>query len=462
MKLSRVLIANRGEIAIRVARAASELGVETVGVHSEDDEASLHVRRVDSAVALEGVGAAAYLDGEQIVRHAVAAGCDAVHPGYGFLSESADFARACAAAGLVFVGPGPRLLELFGDKARARALAVESGVPVLEGISEATTIEGAASLLAELGPGAAIMIKAVAGGGGRGVRIVRAEAELEEAWARSASEAQTAFGSGALYAERFLPRARHVEVQVVGDGREVRHLGERDCSLQRRHQKLIEIAPAPGLPTGLRERIHAAAVRLAEAVAYESLGTFEFLVDADGGAGVAPDSGGALSEEATFAFIEANARLQVEHTVTEEVMGVDLVQVQLRLAGGARLADLDLPNGRGPAGYAIQARVNMETMTGDGEVRPTGGTIRVFEPPTGPGVRVDGFGYGGYTTSPRFDSQLAKVVAHHPGSDFDAARRRLVEALTEMRVEGVGTNAGFLRAVLDHPQACAGSIYTRL
>ncbi|MEE2775371.1 MAG: carboxyl transferase domain-containing protein [Acidobacteriota bacterium] len=450
MAITKVLIANRGEIAIRVARATAELGIESVAIYPVDDEHSLHVRRAAAAVALDGVGAAAYLDGPQIVERALGCGCDAVHPGYGFLSESAEFATTCHEAGLVFVGPTPELLALFGDKARARAVAVDNDVPVLEGTTEATTLEGAGEFLASLG-GAAMIVKAVAGGGGRGVRVVRAAGELEEAWSRCASEARAAFGSDELYVERFLERARHVEVQVLGDGESVRHLGERDCSLQRRHQKLVEIAPAPGLPDGLRSRIHSAAVRLATAVGYCSLGTFEFLIDAS-----------ELGDDAYFAFIEANARLQVEHTVTEEVMGVDLVQVQLEIAAWRALSEVDLPPEPSVAnGFAIQARVNMETMTAEGEVKPSGGTMSVFEVPSGPGIRVDSFGYSGYTTSPRFDSLLAKVVAHHPSDDFTRARDRLERSLGELRVDGVATNSTFLRSILLHPTALDGDLYTR-
>jgi acetyl/propionyl-CoA carboxylase alpha subunit/acetyl-CoA carboxylase carboxyltransferase component len=447
--VSRLLIANRGEIAIRIARAAADLCIAPVAVYSEDDARSLHVLRADEAVLLWGVGPAPYLDIEQLLAAAERAGCDAVHPGYGFLSESAELARRAEKAGLTCVGPGPELLELFGDKARARDAAAENGLPVLPGSGE-TTPEGAREFFASLSGSDAMLIKAVAGGGGRGVRLVRVADEIDEAWARCASEAKTAFGSDALYVERFLPRARHIEVQVAGDGTVAVALGERDCSLQRRHQKLVEIAPAPGLPEALREKIIASAVAFARAVGYRNLGTFEFLVDAS-----------SLSPETPFAFIEANARLQVEHTVTEEVTGIDLVQLQLRLAGGSELAELGLAPDRPPAvrGCAIQARVNLETMGPDGAPRPSGGTLSVFEPPSGPGIRVDSFAYSGYRTSPRFDSLLAKVIAH--AEDFASASNRLERALCELRVDGAATNASFLRALLGHPEVVSLEFDTR-
>ena len=385
MSLARLLVANRGEIAIRVARAAAGLGIPTVGVFSEDDAASLHVRHVDTARPLRGRGPRAYLDVEQLLAVALETGCDAVHPGYGFLSEQASFARRCAEAGVTFVGPRPETLALLGDKLAARALAARCGVPVLRGTSRPTDLEEARSFLAALGKGAAALVKAVAGGGGRGMRIVRGPEELDEAWTRCRSEAQAAFASGELYLEALLPRARHVEVQVVGDGSgAVSHLGERDCSLQRRYQKLVEVAPAPGLTGELRARLADAAVRMASEVRYAGVGTFEFLLDAD--------------EPSRLAFIEANPRLQVEHTVTEEVTGIDLVATQLALAAGRSLADLGLRQEdiAAPHGFALQVRVNMETLAPDGSIRPSAGVLGAFEVPTGPGIRVDTHGYAGY------------------------------------------------------------------
>ncbi|MCC6382690.1 MAG: carbamoyl-phosphate synthase large subunit [Dehalococcoidia bacterium] len=445
--IERLLVANRGEIAVRVLRAAAELGIRTVAVYSEDDSAALHLRRATAAAALRGVGPAAYLDAGQLVAVAKEHGCDAVHPGYGFLSESAAFARDCAEAGLRFVGPRPETLASLGDKTRARALAAEAGVPVLPGLSHAVLLREAEEFFAGLGAGRALVVKAVAGGGGRGMRVVRAAEELAEAYARCQSEALQAFGDGGVYVEERMEGARHIEVQIAGDGSgAVVHLGERDCSLQRRHQKLVEVAPAPGLDEVLRDRLTADAVRLARAVGYESLGTFEFLVDAAGG----------------YAFIEANARLQVEHTVTEAVLGIDLVQLQLRLAGEETLAQLGLTQKEVPAprGWAVEARVNMETMAADGSVRPAGGVLAVFEPPSGPGVRVDTSGYAGYRPSASFDSLLAKVVAQVPRGSFAEAVRRLERALGEFRVEGVRTNIPFLRALLSHPAVIAGEAGT--
>ena len=452
MRFDALLIANRGEIAIRVARAAAELGLRTVAVHSVDDAESLHTRVADAAVELPGSGARAYLDQEAIIAAAREAGCGAIHPGYGFLSERADFARLCADAGIVFVGPTPEHLELFGDKVRARSAAVAADVPVLAGCDQPVSLKEATEFFASC-DGGAMIIKAVAGGGGRGTRVVQAVEEVEAAYARCRSEAEAAFGVADVYVEEFMPRARHVEVQIVGDHHgAVTHLGERECSVQRRHQKVVEVAPAPDLAEDLRDAIIEAAVRFAGRERYANLGTFEFLVDASDGRGARP-----------FAFIETNARLQVEHTVTEEVTGVDIVQAQIRLAAGATLRDLglDAPDIAKPRGYAIQARVNMETLGEDGSVRPAGGTLTVYEAPNGPGVRTDGFGYAGYETSAAFDSLLAKVIGHSPSSDFGAAVARTSRALSEFRLGGVDSNLGFLRNVLDHDDFAAGRVYTR-
>ncbi|MCZ6619316.1 MAG: carbamoyl-phosphate synthase large subunit, partial [Gammaproteobacteria bacterium] len=445
MAFSRLLVANRGEIAIRVARAATELGIGSVAVYSEDDASSLHVRKADAAVALEGSGVAAYLDGTQLIGVALDQGCDSIHPGYGFLSENAGFAAACAAAGLVFVGPSTRLLELFGDKVRARIQARAVGVNVLEGSERSVSVEEAEWFLADLSVGSAMVIKAVGGGGGRGMRIVATVEEVSAAYDRCASEARAAFGNDRLYVERFLPKARHIEVQILGDGNRVIDLGERDCSVQRRHQKLVEIAPAPGLDGDLRRALIESARSLAGSVNYDNIGTFEFLVDE------------ARSE---FVFLETNARLQVEHTVTEEVTGVDIVAAQIRLAGGATLADLGLVEAPGPRGYAIQARVNMERMAADGSTVPTGGKLTTFEIPSGPGVRTDTFGYVGYTTSTRYDSLLAKVICHSAVGGFDNTVQKTYRALSEFRIDGVETNIGFLQNVLSHPIFAAGGLHT--
>ncbi|WP_026404278.1 carboxyl transferase domain-containing protein [Actinomadura rifamycini] len=431
-----ILVANRGEIAVRIARAAARLGVRAVAVHARDDAGSLHTRIADAAHELPGEGVAAYLDAERLVEAARATGCDAVHPGYGFLSENAGFARRCAEDGLTFIGPRPELLELFGDKARARALAVELGVPVVPGTEAATTLAEARAFAAEHGP---VMLKALAGGGGRGMRAVMRPDELDESYERCRSEARQAFGSGDLYVERLLAAARHVEVQVAGDGSgAVRHLWDRDCSVQRRHQKLVEVAPSPGLDADLRERLLDAAVRMAEHVRYEGLGTFEFLVQGDG-----------------FWFIEANPRLQVEHTVTEEVTGVDLVRAQIRLADGASLRDAGLDRTPEPDGFAVQLRVNLETLDADGSPRPSAGTLRAFVPPTGPGVRVDTYGYPGYRTSPRYDSLIAKVITR--GSTFGDALARAYGALGEFYVDGVSTSIPLLQSLLRHPDVAEGN-----
>jgi acetyl-CoA carboxylase carboxyltransferase component/acetyl/propionyl-CoA carboxylase alpha subunit len=355
--------------------------------------------------------------------------------------------------GLTFIGPDVAHLDLFGDKARARTAALAASVPVIRGLDHAVTLDEARGFFASLGSGAAMIIKAVAGGGGRGTRAVLAASDVEPAFQRCQSEAAAAFGRADVYVEEFMPRARHVEVQILGDRTgHIAHLGERECSVQRRFQKIIEIAPAPNLDSGLRRQIIDAAVRFANNVGYSNLGTFEFLVDVSGRTGVTP-----------FVFIEANARLQVEHTVTEAVTGVDLVQTQIRLARGATLAELGLDCEviATPRGYAIQARVNMETIGADGSVRPSGGTLTVYEAPNGPGVRTDGFGYAGYRTSRTFDSLLAKVIVHTPSLDFAAAVGRASRALSEFRLEGLASNIPFLRAILAHPDFAAANVHTR-
>ncbi|MDP6067237.1 MAG: carboxyl transferase domain-containing protein [Alphaproteobacteria bacterium] len=445
MSLKSVLVANRGEIAIRVMRAAAELGLGTVAVYSEDDVQALHTCKADEARALGGHGAAAYLDGEQIIAIAREANCDAVHPGYGFLSENAGFAERCAAAGLAFVGPRPETLALFGDKARARALAESRGVPLLDGISGPTSLDEAGEFLAALGPDGAIMIKAVAGGGGRGMRQVREAGELEAAYRRCRSEAAKAFGNDAVYVERFLARARHVEVQVVGDGKAISQLGERECSIQRRHQKLAEVAPAPNLEAARRAEIAAAAVALAESVDFLNLGTFEFLLSDD-----------------RFAFIEANPRLQVEHTVTEAVTGLDLVKLQFQIAAGRSLAELGLEQAQvpEPKGFAIELRINAEQLAPDGTPRPASGTLTAFEPPSGPGLRTDTAGHLGHSINANFDSLLAKLIAHSPSPHFADVVAKAYRGLCEFRIEGVANNLGFLQNLLRHPEFQAAGGHT--
>ncbi|MDX3662323.1 carboxyl transferase domain-containing protein [Streptomyces sp. ID05-26A] len=385
-----LLVANRGEVAVRVLRAAADLGIRTVAVYAEDDASSLHVTLADRTVALHGPSP--YLDVDQLLD--AAQGCVAVHPGWGFLSENAEFARACSARGLAFVGPSADVLELLGDKRRARDLAASLGIPVLD---------------AE--PGSyPVMVKAVAGGGGKGMRAVLRAEDLDSAVEACRAEALAAFGTGDVYLERLMLSARHIEVQLVG----TTVIGDRDCSLQLRHQKVVEIAPAPLLDPVLRKALHAAAVAIASAVDYRGVGTVEFLVSGD-----------------SFAFLEVNPRLQVEHTVTEMVSGVDLVRTQLLLAWGG---DVDYtPHDRGAA---VQARLN----------QTSGGVLSSFAPPSGPGVRVDTHGYVGYRVGTRYDGLLAKLVVH--GEDLDVALNRARRALGEFRVEGVSTNLEFLRGLL--------------
>jgi acetyl/propionyl-CoA carboxylase alpha subunit/acetyl-CoA carboxylase carboxyltransferase component len=447
----RLLIANRGEIAIRIARTAADLDIAGVMIYSQDDAASLHMRASDEALALSGSGPSAYLDGPQILRLALETGCDAIHPGYGFLSENSAFARLCNNAGLAFVGPSPEALTLFGDKVQARALAKRIGAPVLPGSIGAATLEEAERFFSSLSEGGAVMLKAVAGGGGRGMREVHALADMAGAFERCRSEALQAFGNGELYAEQLFPRARHVEVQILGDGTEVAHLWDRECSAQRQRQKLIETAPAFGLTAEMRAKLLDLSVALGKAVNYRGLGTIEFLIDQDAGSAL------------PFAFIEANPRLQVEHTVTEAITGLDLVRIQLQLAAGGTLAKLGLRQFAipPPRGAAIQARVNLEAMNADGTARPASGTLRLYEPASGPGVRVDGYGYAGYRTSNKFDSLLAKVIVHTADGDLAAAARKAERALAEFRIAGVSTNISFLRALLRTPAFASASLHTQ-
>jgi acetyl/propionyl-CoA carboxylase alpha subunit/acetyl-CoA carboxylase carboxyltransferase component len=440
-RIHRLLIANRGEIAARVARAARAEGIESVVAHSEDDAGAPFVAAGDATRPLAGTGPAAYLSVEGVVEAAVDAGCDALHPGYGFLSENPALASACRDAGLTFVGPGVHQLETFGDKLRGRAVAEAAGVPVLAATSGATDLDGARAFLEAHGP---LMVKAVAGGGGRGMRIVTEPDQLAAALDACAREAAAAFGDDAVYVEELLAGARHVEVQIVGDGSRVEHLHERDCTLQRRRQKVIETAPAWGLPAEVRTRLQDAATRLGEHVGYDSVGTVEFLVAGE-----------------RIAFIECNARLQVEHTVTEAVTGLDLVRLQLALASGRTLGELGLYAPPPVGGVALQARVLMETVGPDGQAVPAGGTITAFAAPDG--VRIDTFAddpgaLTGYTTSPRYDSLLAKVVvaASEPDALFDAA----ASALDDLRIDGVDTNRAFLAALLRDPAVRRGDIDT--
>ncbi len=441
--VTKLLVANRGEIACRILRAAAELGIETVAVAPADDAASLHCTKADERVELPGRGAVAYLDIEQVVQAALDTGCDAVHPGYGFLSENQAFAAACLDAGLNFVGPRPETLGLFGDKAEARALAESVNVPILAGSGVLSDPAEATAFVAEHG---GAMLKAVSGGGGRGMRAVTDPTEAAAAFERCQSEASAAFGSGSVYAEQLVADARHIEVQIIGDGAGgVTHLWERECSLQRQNQKIVELAPAPDLDPAVRRGLLDAAVALAESANYRSLGTIEFLVDRTSG---------------DFYFIEANARLQVEHTVTEEVTGIDLVQSQLQLAAGSSLADLGLDQSPDVVGQAVQLRVNTERMEADGSAKPTGGVITRFDVPSGLGVRTDTYGYAGYTTSPSFDSLLAKVIVHVRRGGLAAAYTRAQRALSDFQIDGIDTNAGFLHQLLSLPEVIANDVST--
>jgi acetyl/propionyl-CoA carboxylase alpha subunit/acetyl-CoA carboxylase carboxyltransferase component len=452
-----LLIANRGEIALRIIRTATELGTRTVSVYAEDDADSPHVHAADEAIGLPGAGPGAYLNQAELLATAKKSGAELIHPGYGFLSENAEFARACAAAGYTFVGPDADALELVGNKSSARAAAIAAGVPVLPATAGPSSVEDVKAFFAARG--GAIMIKALAGGGGRGMRKVSSADQIDNAYQQCAAEAQLGFGDPALFAEAALDAARHIEVQVVGApaGHQTHALalGDRDCSIQRRYQKLVEIAPAEGLSDALRRGLHQAAARLCARVGLRGLATVEFLVAAD-----------------KFVFLEVNPRIQVEHTVTEETTGVDLVAVQLAIADGASYYKLGLPAGIAsdgtevigdPAarrGIAIQARVNMETFAADGSVVPAAGTLTVFSPPGGPGVRVDTYGRAGLVTSPRYDSLLAKVITHVHGPSLQAAVRKARIALGEFGVEGVPTNIGFLRELLSDSQIQSGRVTT--
>jgi acetyl/propionyl-CoA carboxylase alpha subunit/acetyl-CoA carboxylase carboxyltransferase component len=445
--------AAQGEVAIRICRAAAELGIRTVAVYSEDDAQSLHTKKADVAVALTGAGfgAAAYLNQDAMLEVAREYGCSAVHCGYGFLSENAEFVASVEAAGLTFVGPPSAAIELFGDKTKARELAQSAGVPLLPGTTQAVSLEEARQFFASLG-GEPMMIKALAGGGGRGMRPVFREDELEEAFERCQSEALGAFGNGAVFVEKLMVKPRHIEVQVLADGQGgVTHLYERECSVQRQNQKVVEIAPSPSLPPSLRERLLADAIKLVSAANYRSAATVEFLVDKE------------MAEDSTYAFMEVNPRLQVEHTITEEICDVDIVQTQLHIAAGATLDSLGLAEVGGPQpprGFAIQCRVNLETMQADGTSVPTGGVLTQYEEPGGRGVRVDSFGYAGYETSGNFDSLLAKLICYSSATDYASAVSKTRHSLLEFKISGVETNIPFMLNMLSLPSFQQNEIHT--
>jgi acetyl-CoA carboxylase, biotin carboxylase subunit len=437
MILRRLLVANRGEIAVRVLRSCQRLGIETVLAASEADLDSVPARMADRTVCIgPAAPAASYLDVDAVVHAAVASGADAVHPGYGFLAENRRLAEACVAAGVVFVGPTAAQLDAAGDKLAARAHAVAAGLPVLPGGPVGGAAE-ALRLAREVGwP---VLVKAVGGGGGRGLRVVADPARLAETVQRATAEAGAAFGDPRVYLERFLPAGRHVEVQLLGDGQTVIHLGDRDCSVQRRYQKLLEEAPAPGLGEELRGRLHRAAVALGRRLGYRGLGTVEFLVDQalDG-----------------FFFLELNARIQVEHPVTEAVTGLDLVAEQLAVAEGRplRLAQAEVT----PAGHAIECRINAEDPEQD--FRPSPGTVTAAVFPAGDGVRVDTHVQAGAAVPPHYDSLLAKLIVHGP--DRPAAVARLQGALRRCEIAGVATNLALHERLVRHPEFVAGGVGT--
>jgi propionyl-CoA carboxylase alpha chain/3-methylcrotonyl-CoA carboxylase alpha subunit/acetyl-CoA/propionyl-CoA carboxylase biotin carboxyl carrier protein len=436
----KVFVANRGEIACRIFRTLRELGIGSVAMYHGDDRRAPHVGMADESALIEAdAPVAAYLDHAAIVAAARRAGADAVHPGYGFLAENPDFARAVTDAGLVFIGPDPEAMRLMGDKLRARELAAAHDVPLLPG---ATCDGDPDTFLARVSPiGFPVLVKAAAGGGGKGMRIVHSAQELPAAVRAATAEAERYFGDGRVYAERYIERPRHVEVQVLGDGRgNVVHLFERECSIQRRHQKIIEEAPAPGLPAALRESLVLAAVRLAAAARYRNAGTVEFIVAPDG----------------SFHFLEMNVRLQVEHPVTEMVYGIDLVAEQLRIAAGAD-PSVTTREPR-PRGHAIECRICAERP--DDDFSPATGRIAVLRIPEGPGIRFDGGIREGQPVTPAFDSLLGKLIAS--GADREEARMRLLAALDRLVILGVPTNIDYLRRVLRNAEFVAGRLHTAL
>ncbi|GLY67893.1 acetyl-CoA carboxylase biotin carboxylase subunit [Amycolatopsis taiwanensis] len=437
--MKRLLVANRGEIAVRIIRAARDLGFETVAVASDADMEATHARLADTVVNIGPAPATkSYLVPETIVAAARDSGADAVHPGYGFLSERAAFATAVTEAGLTFVGPDAAVIEQMGDKVRARQVAMAAGVPTVpgttDGVSDVTAAVAAAREI-----GYPVMLKAAAGGGGRGIRVVADETELMSAFPQASGEAASAFGDGRMYVERFVRSARHVEVQVLGDGSDAIHVFERECSLQRRRQKVVEEAPSPGIDERIRAEMTAAAVRLCKQVGYRSAGTCEFLVD---------DSSG------EFFFIEMNTRIQVEHPVTELITGIDLVAEQLRIAGGEKLGIQQ--SDVAARGHAIEFRVCAENP--DRNFMPGPGRVGHVHLPTGPWVRTDTWLETGTEVSPFYDSLVAKVVIW--GHDRATALARSARALSELVVEGVPTTTSLLVELLDQPWFAKGRFDT--
>ena len=434
----KVLIANRGEIALRLIQACRELGIATVAVHSTADADSLHVTYADEAICIGPPASAdSYLNVSSIIAAAEITGADAVHPGYGFLAENAAFAEVLGECNLKWIGPSPDSIRLMGDKAKARQTAAEVGVPVLPGsrepLADAAEVERVASEV-----GYPVILKAAAGGGGRGMRIVQQAKDLEGQFNTASEEALKAFGDGSIYLERYLVEPRHIEFQILGDRYgKIIHLGERECSIQRRHQKLIEEAPSPVLTPLLRDQMGSAAVKLAESVRYENAGTVEFLLDHDG----------------RFYFMEMNTRIQVEHPVTEMVTGQDLVKWQIRLAAGERLT---LPDSVPVRGHAIECRINAEDPR---RFTPSPGRIESFHQPGGPGIRVDTHVYGGYFIPPYYDSLVAKLVAY--GETREEAIVRMERALEFFVVEGVQTSIPLHRRIMRDARFRSGNISTR-
>ena len=433
----RVLIANRGEVAVRLVRACHELGVEAVAVYSTADRESLHVRLADEAVHLgPPPPAQSYLSIPSLVAAATTTGCEAIHPGWGFLAENAEFAAACEDNDVAFVGPRPESIATMGDKIRAKQAAAAAGLPLVPGSNGVATLDQARALAGEVG--FPLLLKAAAGGGGRGMRLVTDPDDLEPAFRTGSAEAEAAFSDGSLYVERAIVGARHVEIQVLGDGEGgVLTLGERDCSIQRRHQKLVEEGPSPAVTAELRAEMEEAARRASEALRYRGAGTIEFLLD----------------EEGLFYFIEMNTRLQVEHPVTELITGVDLAQAQLRIAAGEGLPT----TGRAELhGHSIELRINAEDPTRD--FLPAPGAVTRFRPPLGPGVRIDTHVFDGYEIPPFYDSLVAKVLVW--AEDRPGAVRRARRALTEFELEGVPTTRELAMDILDSEPFASGRYTT--
>jgi acetyl-CoA carboxylase biotin carboxylase subunit len=435
----KVLVANRGEIALRVIRACRELGVQTVAVYSEADRESLHVRFADDDVCIGPAPARdSYLRIPRIIAAAEITGADAIHPGYGFLAENAEFAETCAASNITFIGPTPEQIRLMGNKAEARKTMQGCGVPTVPGTPGPVDDPEAALEFAK-GIGFPVIIKASAGGGGKGMRVARDAEDFLRSFGLARSEALSAFGDGDVYVEKYLERPRHIEFQILGDTHgNVIHLGERDCSIQRRHQKLIEEAPSPAMTPELRRVMGEAAVLGAKSINYVGAGTIEMLLDSDG----------------SYYFMEMNTRIQVEHPVTEQLTGVDLVKEQIRVAAGEPLSVTETPELRG---HVIECRINAEDPARG--FQPSPGRIDVFHPPGGPGVRLDTHAYAGYRVPPYYDSLIAKLIVQ--GKDREEARRRMLLALETFMIEGVTTTAPFLARVMEHPEFRAGEFDTK-